>query len=136
MKTVKIIIVALFSIVLGSNSYAQMHDHSKMDMSKPSTDSKMNMASTKTETIKVWGNCETCEARIEKAAKVNGVTDATWDSKTQMLSLVYDPTKITSDDIQKKIAAVGHDTEKYRADDKAYAKLPGCCKYDRAAAKK
>jgi hypothetical protein len=31
---------------------------------------------------------------------------------------------------------VGHDTEKYRADDKAYAKLPGCCKYDRAVQKK
>jgi hypothetical protein len=30
MKTVKIIIVALLAIALGSNSYAQMHDHSKM----------------------------------------------------------------------------------------------------------
>lgn len=136
MKTVKIIIVALLAVVLGSNSFAQMHDHSKMDMSKAKTDSKMDMTSTKTESIKVWGNCETCEARIEKAAKVNGVTKATWDSKTQMLSLVYDPSKTNSDDIQKKIATVGHDTEKYKADDKAYAKLPGCCKYDRAAAKK
>jgi copper chaperone CopZ len=91
----------------------------------------MDMSSTKTENIKVWGNCETCEARIEKAAKVNGVTNATWDSKNQMLALVYDPSKTNSDDIQKKIAAVGHDTEKFKADDKAYAKLPGCCQYDR-----
>ena len=131
MKTVKIIIIALLAVVLGSNSYAQMIDHSKMDMSKTSTDSKMNMASTKTETIKVWGNCNLCKARIEKAAKVNGVSKASWDMKTKMLSLVYDPSKTNSDDIQKKIAAVGHDTEKFKGDDKAYANLDGCCQYDR-----
>ena len=131
MKTVKIIIIALLAIALGSNSYAQMVDHSKMDMSKSKTDTKMDMAATKTAGIKVWGNCETCQARIEKAAKVDGVSKANWDSKTQILSLVYDPAKTNSDDIQKKIAAVGHDTEKFKADDKAYAKLPGCCQYDR-----
>jgi len=134
MKTVKFIIVALLAIALGSNSNAQMQDHSKMDMSK--ANSKMDMTSTKTESIKVWGNCNMCKARIEKAAKVEGVSKASWDTKTKMLSLVYDPSKITSDDIQKKIAAVGHDTEKFRADDKVYAKLDGCCQYDRAAAKK
>ncbi len=127
MKTVKIIIVTLLSIVLGSNTYAQAHDHSKMEMTK--TDSKTNKA--KTETIKVWGTCDMCQARIEKAAKVAGVSKANWDSKTQMLSVVYDPSKTNSDDIQKKIAAVGHDTEKFKANDKAYAKLDDCCQYER-----
>jgi len=132
MKTVKIIIVALLAVVLGTNSYAQMTDHSKMDMSKTkNSDTKMDMATTKTETIKVWGNCESCEARIEKAAKVSGVSKASWDKNTKLLTLAYDPSKVNSDDIQKKIAAVGHDTEKYKADEKAYAKLPGCCQYDR-----
>jgi periplasmic mercuric ion binding protein len=129
MKTVKIIIVALLAGFLGTNSFAQMTDHSKMDMAKTSTNSKMEMASTKTETIKVWGNCESCQARIEKAAKADGVSKASWDKTTKLLTLVYDPSKVKSDDIQKKIAAVGHDTEKYKADDKAYTKLPGCCKY-------
>ena len=55
MKTIKIILVALLAVFLGSNSYAQMHDYSKMDMSKTSTNSKMDMSSTKTENIKVWG---------------------------------------------------------------------------------
>lgn len=32
---------------------------------------------------------------------------------------------------RKKIAAVGHDTEKFEADDKVYEKLPGCCLYER-----
>ena len=84
---------------------------------------------TKTETIKVSGKCETCKARIEKAAKVDGVTKADWNTKTKVLTLVYNPAKVKSDDVQKKIAAVGHDTPKYKATDKAYNALPGCCKY-------
>jgi len=118
MKSLRFIIAAVFAVVLGTTSYAQMHDHSKM-------------ASTKTETIKVWGNCESCQARIEKAAKIDGVTKASWDKTSKLLTLVYDPSKVKSDDVQKKIAAVGHDTEKFKADDKAYNSLPGCCKYER-----
>lgn len=85
----------------------------------------------KTETFKVWGHCESCKLRIEKAAKTDGVTRAVWDVKTKMLSLTYDPQKTTGEKIQKQIAAVGHDTEKFKADDKVFAKLPGCCKYER-----
>jgi cation transport ATPase len=84
---------------------------------------------TKTETIKVSGKCETCKARIEKAAKVDGVTKADWNTKTKVLTLVYNPAKVKSDDVQKKIAAVGHDTPKYKATAAAYNALPGCCKY-------
>ena len=131
MKTVKIIIAAFLAIALGSNSYAQTHDHSQMNMSKPKAESKMDMAKTKVETIKVWGNCEACQSKIEKAAKVEGVTNAVWNKETKILTLVYNPSAISIDDIQKKIAAVGYDTEKFKGDDKAYAKLPGCCKYDR-----
>ena len=84
---------------------------------------------TKTETIKVSGKCETCKVRIEKAAKVDGVTKADWSTKTKVLTLVYNPAKVKSDDVQKKIAAVGHDTPKYKATAAAYNALPGCCKY-------
>ncbi|MDD2306757.1 MAG: heavy-metal-associated domain-containing protein [Prolixibacteraceae bacterium] len=131
MKTVKFIIVALLAITLGMNSFAQMTDHSKMNMSGTKTENKMDMASTKTETIKVWGKCESCQERIEKAAKTDGVSKASWDKDSKLLTLTYDPSKVKSDDIQKKIAAVGHDTEKLKADDRAYAKLPGCCQYER-----
>lgn len=95
------------------------------------TNSKMDMTSAKTETIKVWGECETCQASIEKASKVDGVSKASWDKATKILTLVYDPSKVKSGDIQKRIAAVGYDTEKYKGDDKAYAKLNACCKYER-----
>ena len=93
------------------------------------TISTVAFAANKTETIKVSGNCETCKARIEKAAKVAGVAKADWSTKTKMLTLVYDPAKVKSDDVQKKIAAVGHDTPKYKATAAVYNALPGCCKY-------
>jgi periplasmic mercuric ion binding protein len=79
----------------------------------------------------VWGNCGMCKNKIEKSLKKEGISKASWNDETKLLVVTYDDTKITNDDIQKTVAAVGYDTEKYTADDKAYNKLPGCCKYDR-----
>ncbi|MEI6554344.1 MAG: heavy-metal-associated domain-containing protein [Paludibacter sp.] len=93
------------------------------------TISSVAFAAIKTETIKVSGNCGSCKARIENAAKVDGVAKADWSDKTKVLTLVYDPAKVKSDDVQKKIAAVGHDTPKYKATAAVYNALPGCCKY-------
>ena len=110
MKTVKIIIVALLAIVLTSTVYSQS-------------------VTSKTETIKVSGNCDMCKARIEKAAKIDGVSKAEWSKKDKTLTATFDPAKTNIDEIGKKVAAVGYDTEKAKADDKVYAKLPGCCQY-------
>ena len=93
------------------------------------TISTVVFAANKTESLKVSGNCEMCKARIEKAAKVAGVTKAEWNQKTKALTLVYDPAKVKSDDVQRKIAAAGHDTPKYKATTAVYNALPGCCKY-------
>lgn len=87
--------------------------------------------SVKTEAVKVWGNCNMCKKTIEEAADLKGVKNAEWNKDTKVLTVSYDTTKITLDDIQKKIAAAGYDTEKFKADDKAYDELHGCCKYDR-----
>ncbi len=114
MKTLKFALVSLIALFIITNTYAQ-------------TVAKSN--TLKTETIKVSGNCGMCKERIETAAKVDGVTSASWNKDTKMLTLAYNPTVVKSDEVQKKIAAVGHDTEKFKADDKVYAKLPGCCKY-------
>ncbi len=110
MKTFKFIIAALFAVVMGTTTYAQ---------------------SSKTELVKVKGNCEMCKTTIEKAAKVPGVSKADWNVKTKVLTIVYNPAKVKCDDVQKKVAAAGYDTEKFKADDKAYSKIPGCCQYDR-----
>lgn len=85
----------------------------------------------KTDTIKVWGNCGMCKKRIEKSIKSEFVAKADWDDETKLMIVTYNPDKISNDEIQKKIAAVGHDTEKYTADSKVYDKLPGCCLYER-----
>ena len=80
--------------------------------------------------LKVSGNCEMCKDRIETAAKsVSGVSSADWSSETKMLDVQFDGAKTNSDAIQKVIAKVGHDTEKYKATDAAYKALPECCLY-------
>lgn len=90
-------------------------------------------AQSKTDKFKVYGTCDMCKTRIEKAAmSVPGVTKATWNKDSEMLDVVFDSQKTNDDNIQKAIAAVGHDTQKYRAADAVYDKLPACCHYDRA----
>ncbi|WP_411811491.1 TonB-dependent receptor domain-containing protein [Chryseobacterium scophthalmum] len=79
----------------------------------------------------VKGNCESCKARIEKAAKSAGANSAEWSAEKQTVTLNFDSSKTSADQILKKIAEVGHDNEKYKTTDDIYKKLPGCCLYDR-----
>lgn len=79
----------------------------------------------------VKGNCESCKARIEKAAKSAGANSAEWSAEKQTVTLNFDSSKTSADQILKKIAEVGHDNEKYKTTDDVYKKLPGCCLYDR-----
>ena len=108
MKSIRFLLVALIT-ALGISSFAQ----------------------SQTDTIKVYGNCVMCKNRIEKAVKLEGVANAVWSPETKLLVITYDTMKISNDVIQKAIAAVGHDTDKYTADVKVYSKLPGCCLYER-----
>lgn len=86
---------------------------------------------SKTDSIKVSGNCGMCKKRIETALKVPGVNSANWDVKTKMLTVDYNEASLSLNDLQKKIADAGHDTPKFKANDEAYAKLQSCCQYDR-----
>ena len=88
-------------------------------------------AQDKTTEVKVWGNCGMCKKRIEKAAMLEGVSKATWDKETKMLTLVYNEDKVKAADVEKRVASVGHDTEHFFADTKTYDGLPECCLYDR-----
>lgn len=120
MKTIRIFLAIIFVSIIGSDLSAQTAAKSPVN----------------TESFKVWGNCTMCKARIEKAVKEEGATTAVWDVKTKLLAVSFDPSKTSVDKISKKLASVGHDTEKYRADDKTYEALPSCCHYDRAPAHK
>lgn len=92
------------------------------------------IAVNKTESFKVYGNCETCKTVIEKAAKsVDGVSVADWNVETKMLALTFDDSKTNVHKVQEAIAKAGHDTDMHRATDEAYNKVSGCCKYERAS---
>jgi mercuric ion binding protein len=93
--------------------------------------SLISFAQSKTDTIKVWGNCEMCKSKIEKAAMAAGAESAEWSENTKQLIVSYDASKTSDSGIQKKIAAVGYDTQDVKAVDAAYKKLDKCCQYKR-----
>ncbi|PBQ32775.1 ATPase [Sphingobacteriaceae bacterium] len=82
-------------------------------------------------TFQVNGNCEMCKETIENSLKVEGVKDAFWDEDSKIITVSYDTTKISLDQMEKNVARVGYDNEKYKGDDKAYTDLPECCQYTR-----
>jgi periplasmic mercuric ion binding protein len=119
MKAIKIILPLMMVILITSGLNGQ-------------TATKSGPSGPKTESFKVYGNCGMCKTRIETGLKIDGITKAAWDDKTKMATVTYDPSKITVDAMQKKVASLGHDNDKYKAPDDVYAKLPGCCHYERA----
>lgn len=113
MKRISLVAILLCSIFWSNQSFAQTN---------------------KSETIKVWGNCGMCKKRIEKSAKSAGAISASWDADKLALEITYDEKETNSIKIQQSIAEAGYDTQDITADDKAYDKLSGCCKYERKAA--
>lgn len=85
----------------------------------------------KTETFKVWGNCEKCKATIEKAVSVDGVIEKNWSPESTLMTVKFDTTKITLDGIEQLVAKAGYDNDGYYGDDYAYGKLEACCQYER-----
>lgn len=116
MKTVKLIPVLLIAVLIAAGCNSQNQN---------------KKVASQTEEIKVLGECGMCKDRIEGALKVDGIAEAVWNQETKLLRVTYNPALITVDDIQKKVATVGHDTDKYRAEDSVYESLPDCCHYER-----
>lgn len=85
----------------------------------------------KTETVKIYGNCEMCKATIEKAGNFKNTAKVDWNKDTKLATLNYDGTKTNPDEILKRIALAGYDNEKFLAPNDVYAKLPECCQYSR-----
>ena len=114
MKTLKLFSVAALLLSMTATSFAQ----------------------TKTETLKVSGECGMCKKKIEKAAKDAGASYALWNKDTKVLTIKYNKASTNTAKIEKKIAAVGYDTPDFKATDEAYSKLDECCQYERAEVKK
>ena len=85
----------------------------------------------KTETVKIFGNCDMCKANIEKAGNVKKIAQVNWDKDTRLATITYDAAKTNSDEILKRIALEGYDSEKFLAPDSKYNTLHACCQYDR-----
>lgn len=117
MKQIKLFLTIIVLVAFSSANFGQ-------------TATKTSTAQ-KTETFKVSGECNMCKSRIEKTVKAEGAISADWVVKTKMLTITFDPEKTNVDALSKKLASIGHDTEKYKATDEAYSKLPGCCQYDK-----
>ncbi len=97
---------------------------------------KTEAVANKLETARflVLGNCGMCKKTIEKAALGANATTADWDVKTDTLEVSFNAKKTSVDAIQKAVAKAGYDNAGYKADDKAYNNLHGCCQYDRTGA--
>ena len=84
------------------------------------------------ETFEVLGNCDMCKKKIQNAAiKLRGVKKAIWSTKKQILTIKYNPEKISLEKIKQSIADEGYDTNDIKATQEAYDNLHYCCKYIR-----
>ena len=83
-----------------------------------------------TASFEVDGICMMCKTRIEKAAiTTKGVKSAVWNMDNKLLSIMYNDEKTDVETVQENIAAVGHDTEKFKATEEDYLTVDDCCKY-------
>ena len=112
MKSITKIVVGVFAILLCTSGIAQIKN-------------------TKTETVKISGNCGMCKTTIEKAGNKKKIAIVVWDKDSKMATLTYDTKKTNHDAILKQIALVGYDSDYFLAPDNVYAKLPECCQYTR-----
>ena len=80
-------------------------------------------------TFGVSGLCGMCENRIEAAFDQKGIVAADYDLEKKTIHVVYKAKKWNEESLHKLATGVGHDTDKYKADDEIYANIHGCCKY-------
>ncbi len=86
-----------------------------------------------TANVKIYGNCGMCEKTIENAGNLKKVASVDWNKDTKMATLTFDSKKTNQDEILKRIALAGYDSDSFLAPDDVYENLHGCCKYDREA---
>lgn len=79
--------------------------------------------------FKVYGNCSQCKERIENALDKPGIYKASWDISSKILTVTYNTKKYEEIQLHNLVAIAGHDTDKVKASEKAYADLPECCQY-------
>jgi copper chaperone CopZ len=97
------------------------------------TSANAQIKNAKTETVKIYGNCGMCKTTIEKAGNLKKEAQVDWNKDTKMATITYDSQKTNQQEILKRIALAGYDSNGFLAPVAAYNNLPGCCQYDREA---
>lgn len=79
--------------------------------------------------IKTSAVCDMCKETIEKyMAFEKGVKKSNLDVGSKILTVTYNPSKTTPDQLRKAVSKSGYDADEVPADAKAYKKLDACCK--------
>lgn len=84
---------------------------------------------TETVKFKTSAVCDMCKARLEKSmAYTKGVQSSSLDVASQMLTVTYSPAKTDVAALRAAVQKTGYDADEAVADNKAYDRLPECCK--------
>lgn len=87
----------------------------------------------KEETIKIKTSvvCSMCKEKIESnMIYEKGVREVVLDVKSKICTITYKTSKTDALKLKTAITKLGYDADELKADEKAYAKLPACCKKD------
>lgn len=111
MKNLKFLFAVLFTLSFSVAALAQ------------------NKSGNETIKIKTTAECDECKERLEKVmAYEKGVKKSTLDVESKILTVVFNPKKTSIEQIRKVISDTGYDADDVPANNKAYDKLPECCK--------
>jgi periplasmic mercuric ion binding protein len=84
-----------------------------------------------TVTIRASVICGQCKDRIETGLSYEkGVKDVVVDVEKKTVTVKYISSKTNPGEIRTELSKIGYDADDVKADPKAYAKLPSCCKKD------
>lgn len=79
--------------------------------------------------IKTSAQCEMCKEKIENALVFEkGIKKDELNMQTKIITVVYKPAKISTAGIREIISKTGYEADNVKANEKAYSKLPACCK--------
>lgn len=91
--------------------------------------SLLSIAQTDTVKIITSSLCSTCKEAIEHNLSFEkGVKSAVVDLETRELVVVYNPQKTDPFKIRTAVTKIGYDADSLKADQKAFKKLPECCR--------
>lgn len=83
----------------------------------------------KTVSILTSAQCDMCEKKIEQNISYEkGVKDVDLDVKSKKLTVTFKANKTDINRIRQAVSKLGYDADGVKADSKAYAGLPDCCK--------